>query len=541
MRRPPRQLGFIILLAAAAIAAMGSVAMWRDASELDSRGRGAMLWWGSQTEIDMLKLELRLANLRTLRSEQALAGVKSSFDVLWSRIAMTGEGEIGERLREFDRGGGALRDLSDFMHETDAIIGNLRADDVERVSEILRRLEAFHRPLRLYTLSVMRDDAEMAQDLRDRISWSARMIVVVSGLALLLCFISLAAMMRENRTQRAMARISRRAADAAELASRTKSRFLAMMSHELRNPLNGVLGPLALLGQSEIGPRQRRLLEQASQSGHAMSQMLESLLDYGEIQDGGLATRPEPMRVGALAEMVRARVQASTGVVFATRVAEGTPEILRGDPNRLAQVFMHLSEYLLESCDPDSISLEFSYRPERLVGDLALRRAQGLDWKLALLLELNGADPDQLSSDALRPLIARGLLSVLGGTLLVEEGPEGLRVVRVTVPTREMALKQVRIYLDTRSKALAAIYRAALRSDEVIFEESATSGAVDLVLVEAARAENDLEMRALRARYPNALFVALGLPGRPAAFDEVVPEPNDFEDLRSKIMNRLAS
>jgi signal transduction histidine kinase len=532
----------ILLIAAMAIAAIGYVAMWRDARQLDDKGRGAMLWWGSQTEIDMLKFELRLAKLRALRSEAALAEVKSSFDVLWSRIAMTGAGAIGDRLREFDRGEeGALRDLSAFMNETDPIIANLRPDDTVRVGEMLRQLAAFHRPLRLYTLSVMREDAEIAQNLRDGIRWSAQLIVTVSGLALLLCFVSLAVMMREIRTQREMARISQRAADQADLANRTKSRFLAMMSHELRNPLNGVLGPLALLGQSDIGARQRRLLEQASQSGQAMSQMLESLLDYGEIQDGGFEARPEPMRVAALAEMIRARVLASTGVNLAVRVSEGTPEILRGDPNRLCQVFVNLSEYLLESCDPGSISLTFSYRPAQLVGEMELRRAEGLDWKLALLLELNTAAPDQVPTDALRPLITRGLLSVLDGGLALEEGPDGLRLVQVTLPARELTLKKVRVHLDTRSAALAAIYRAALRSDEVIFEDASDSGMVDLVLVDAARAEGDPEMAALRARYPNALFVSLGLPGRPAAFDEVVAEPNDFSDLRSKIMNRLAS
>lgn len=341
----------------------------------------------------MLKFELKLATLRTLRSEEALVEAKASFDVLWSRIAMTGAGTIGKRLREFEGGEGALPDLRRFLDETDPVVTNLRPDDTRRMTEILRRLDEFHRPLRLYTLSMMRDDAQVAENLRQRIAWSARMIVSISGLALLLCFLSLFVMTRENRAQREMARMSQRAADMAELASRAKSRFLSMMSHELRNPLNGVLGPLALLGQSGMNPRQHRLLEQASQSGHAMAQMLESLLDYGEIQDGKFTTNPEPMRVAALAEMIRSRVNASTGVDLSVRVAEGTPEILRGDPNRLSQIFVHLCEYLLESCDPGMISLEFSYRPAQLVGEVALSQGAALDWKLDLLLELNTVSP----------------------------------------------------------------------------------------------------------------------------------------------------
>ena len=49
-----------------------------------------------------------------------------------------------------------------------------------------------------------------------------------------------------------------------------------MMSRELRNPLNGMLGPLALLDQSDIPARLKRLVEQAYQSGHSMLQMLSA-------------------------------------------------------------------------------------------------------------------------------------------------------------------------------------------------------------------------------------------------------------------------
>ena len=409
------------------------------------------------------------------------------------------------------------------------------------MSEILRRLEAFHQPVRLYTLSVMRADQRIATNLRERMAWSARAIALISGLAMLVALLSLVLLMRENRAQRAVARLSQRAAEAAKQASRMKSRLLTMMSHELRNPLNGVLGPLALLNQSELSSRHRRLVEQACQAGHSMSQLIESLLDYGEIQDGGFETRAEPMRVSALAEMIRARVTASTGGAFAVEVAEGTPALLRGDVDRLCQIFVNLAEYLLESCDPAALSLALSYADARLIGELRLRDPDDLSWKLDLLLELNPETTDQLSSDALRPLIARGLLAALRGELTLDADPQGARIVRVTLPAREMELRRVRVFLDTRSKALAAIYRAALRSDDVIFEEAATSGAVDLVLVEAAQAEGDGGMARLRARYPNAVFVALGLPGSPGAFDEVVEQPNDFEGLRAKIMGRLAS
>ena len=78
-----------------------------------------------------------------------------------------------------------------------------------------------------------------------------------------------------------------------------------MMSHELRNPLNGILGPLALIGQSELTERHLRLVDQAQQSGQSMLQMLTGLLEYGELQDGRFQLKTEPFRLGALAEAIR--------------------------------------------------------------------------------------------------------------------------------------------------------------------------------------------------------------------------------------------
>lgn len=541
MRPVPRLLGVALLIAAGAIAALGYAAMQRDTNLLDSDGRGAMLWWGAQIEIDMLKLELGLANLRVMRNEQSVRETQTRFDALWSRIAMMRSGAIAQRLREFSGDERTLADLSAFLRDVDPVITSLRPDDGERVDDLRRRLAAFHKPVRLFTLDVMRSDSEIAADLHERISWSARSIVSISGLSLFVALVSIFLMMRDNQNQRAMARMSQRAAESAELASRAKSRLLTMMSHELRNPLNGVLGPLALLNQSDIGPRQRRLVEQASQSGQALSRMLQNLLDYGEIQDGKVEIRAEPLRPRALAEMIRTRVIASTGVELSVRIAPDMPAILSGDSERLSQIFVQLAEHLIEGRAPGDMSLAFGYAATALVGELRVNEQSDLDWKLDLLLRLDPAVPGQLTADALRPLVARGLLAALRGELSVAREPGGDRVVRVKLPARELALKQVRIFLDTRSKALAAIYRAALRSDEVIFDEGTCSGPVDLVLVDAARSESEAVMAGLRERYPKALFVALGQPERPDVFDEVVPEPNDFEGLRTKIMHRLAS
>ncbi len=170
---------------------------------------------------------------------------------------------------------------------------------------------------------------------------------VISLAAVLISVLSLFLILRENRRQRQLADMSRRSAEQAEFASRAKSRFLSMMSHELRNPLNGVLGPLALLDQSELAGRHKRLVEQAQQSGQSMLQMLTGLLDYGEMQDGRFQLRTRRrFRLAALADRIRDALVRAEGRRWPVGGRRRVPEfVMHGDLDRLRQVIVHLTLY----------------------------------------------------------------------------------------------------------------------------------------------------------------------------------------------------
>jgi hypothetical protein len=154
---------------------------------------------------------------------------------------------------------------------------------------------------------------------------------------------------------------------------------------------------------------------------------------------------------------------------------------------------------------------------------------------------LSELQPDQVTAEALRPLIARGLISACQGILTLVEGEDGRRMIRVAVPSRPVKLEQIRVHLETRSTALAAIYQAALRSERVAFVVAGTPGPVDVVLVDSTSVGEVPLMTRLRARFPGALFVSLGLPQTPDFFDDIVETPNDMSRLRTSILGRLAS
>jgi signal transduction histidine kinase len=536
MRPIPRQMGLAVLLAMTGFAAFGFFAIRRDVANLKVISQDNILWSATQMEVEMLRFQLSVATVGIERTDESLESMLERFDILWSRVFMIGSGRVGALMREYDEGHGALAEIGAYLRSIDPVLAELRAGDRATIRAVLEKLQSFQHQLRLYTLRVVRGDIAASAQVRDRIQTSSQATAIISLVAVLVSVLSLFLILRENRRQQELAEMSRRNAVEAEQSSRAKSRFLSMMSHELRNPLNGVLGPLALLEQSDLAARQKRLVVQARECGRSMVQMLSGLLDYAELQDGRLQLSPEPFAVEALAASLR---EAGGGRGdFDVRILPGVPDRLRGDSDRMRQIFVHLVEYIMEGGTPTRFVLTLAHDGANLVGEIAFDGA-GVEWKLDLLTGLSDIAPDQVSTDALRPLIARGLISASEGMMTLLDRPDGRRAIRVAIPAEPLRVEPIRVRLETRSAALATIYRAALRSDRVVFADG-EDGPVDFVLVDSTSVGEEPLMARLRRRFPEALFVSLGLPRVPDFFDDVVETPHDMTRLRSSILGRVA-
>ncbi len=130
----------------------------------------------------------------------------------------------------------------------------------------------------------------------------------------------------------------------AESADRVKSEFLANISHELRTPMNGVLGALHLLDAEALSPEGRALLRCAEDCGGTLSQLLNDLVDFSDISVGHFDLSPEPMDVGAMVCAVAAQFRAEAaakGVDLRCDIV-GDGFWIEADPIRLRQAVVNL-------------------------------------------------------------------------------------------------------------------------------------------------------------------------------------------------------
>lgn len=84
------------------------------------------------------------------------------------------------------------------------------------------------------------------------------------------------------------------AREAAERANAAKSRFLAMMSHDIRTPLNGVIGMLALFDEAALNAAQRKTLSLVRSSGDQLRVLLNDIIDLARAEAGKLQLNPGP-------------------------------------------------------------------------------------------------------------------------------------------------------------------------------------------------------------------------------------------------------
>lgn len=162
-------------------------------------------------------------------------------------------------------------------------------------------------------------------------------LVVVLVLFFLLCFSTIVDELRIRQLWRAKKK--------AETSAAIKSTTLAILSHEIRNPLTGLLSVVKLLGNTELDEAQKKLLGTLGNSSHELLALLNTTLEQSRLESDQLAITTDFFSLADLANNLLALFEglaSEKGLLLTAHVDQTLPVMLLGDATRIRQILLNL-------------------------------------------------------------------------------------------------------------------------------------------------------------------------------------------------------
>ncbi len=218
----------------------------------------------------------------------------------------------------------------------------------------------------------------------------------------------------------------------AEMASHTKDEFLAVVSHELRAPLNAILGWARILSTKSVGPEtMTQAIETIERSARAQSNIIDDLLDTARITSGKLRLEVRPIDIAAVVDaavdVVRPAADAKSIEIL--RVFDPEIDVISGDADRLQQVMWNLLSNAVRFTPSGGHVVVRLERVDPVVRIQVSDTGKGIDADF-LPQAFNRFDQADRSSTrrhgglGLGLSLARYLVEAHGGTIAAESGGE---------------------------------------------------------------------------------------------------------------------
>ncbi|MBC9249285.1 hybrid sensor histidine kinase/response regulator [Pseudomonas alcaligenes] len=218
-------------------------------------------------------------------------------------------------------------------------------------------------------------------------------------------------------------------------SNRLKDEFLATVTHELRTPMNGVIGSLELMQTVKLDVELEQYQRTAASSARDMMRMVNDILALTELQAGKLYPRREPFSLRGLFDGLRAQYSTRAqdkGLAFTLELEDGLPDTLEGDAAKLAQALGYLLDNAIKFTPQGHVLLRVGAAGP-LSGELPLRIEvidSGIGFSAPAdgslyqrFKQLDGSMTRQYGGLGIGLAICRQLVELLGGSLQHQSSP----------------------------------------------------------------------------------------------------------------------
>ena len=235
--------------------------------------------------------------------------------------------------------------------------------------------------------------------------------------------------------------ISAQVAKAAEMKQMTaaalkiaehQSDFLANVSHEMRTPLNAVIGTAEIALRRDMNDEMREYLHQIKSSAHHLLMIINDILDFSKIETGEMAIVPvdyEPLSlINDVAGIVNNQI-GSKNIEFTVDVQPDLPPTLKGDNVRIQQILINLLNNAVKFTKSGNVSLKVSTRPVSDENVMLIMSVSDTGCGIAeenigrlfkMFRQIDSKRNRNVEGTGLGLAISKKLLGLMGGTISVE-------------------------------------------------------------------------------------------------------------------------
>ena len=233
--------------------------------------------------------------------------------------------------------------------------------------------------------------------------------------------------------------------DQARAADKAKSDFIAVMSHEVRTPLNAILGSVEVLKRAQHDSESREMIDLIDDAGRGLLTIVNDLLDVSRIDAGKMEIQAEPTDIALLVRRTaefwgpQARNKGLTLNIDCSE-AEGAPPLML-DAGRIRQIVGNLVSNAVKFTDTGTVSIHLSFRtlPDDTVeiGISVIDSGPGVPDAIAEAIFVafeQGPSNASRGGTGLGLFISRRLARMMGGDLTLEPARRNGAHFRLTLP-----------------------------------------------------------------------------------------------------------